>query len=860
MRLLFCFLLCSMPLIATTLCVGTPPASPQCGITFVNSALQQALDAAHPGDTIYLQAGYRYSGTYMLRVHGDLNNPITVTSSKYAWLPGPFSRLTPSDLPNLPILSTNSINVPVLAGYLDSSGNPPQGWNIVGVGFEMDTTAEFDNSLVLTGGTGYAPISGGTPWYISGPTNAPNGLTFDRIFVASRFDDSQATQTLVSLHGSNIVMKNSFLWPPYGAGIENHGVLVLTGPGPLTMANNFISGMSIPYLFGGSGPDYVGGNPANVTLSYSYMVRPYKWWANTWDSTLNSGSGAPCVLGTGSCYTTANPYPQDFLTNGSKYGCQKNEGEYKTVDGVMQEYNVHETNWMDGYCLGQWFGMTITMRQTAWPSLNLGGTGKSYWMGTLVTQGTHMSWNAPINPDYPNNTWLQAGQKVCSYSCTGTPTGSQAGPCNTGASPPIYDCRRLTSVTINSRDGSIANTGTIDHAFSPDLNTNQWVWVEDPDATLSNVVIQNSIFRNVAGGMNILAKDRYGWDSAAVAPAGRISHLQISNLLFQDTFVQPHNLFGKIYPQEAINTNADLQSGDNITIEHVTFDWTSPSYNVWFFVGEGILDSALSKIANLNIRSNIFPQALNVGSENSPAYYALQASGGFFNNWAYGQPYVSGTSAFSYNQFPNVVGSGCLTVDCSGDLSASNASSIQYAPGTYTLLPNSPLWNAGYEGTNIGVNPALLPMIQNLTVTPSAKTALLNFNLSGPIQDANNTEPCVLEVSTSETLRSYVSALPSTVPYTTISDLNPVYFKQATASSRSNPLLPSISVSGGHVQWSLGLDATVTGDDGASHYLGLAPVTQYWGRLMCYGDAQQFTFTTSSLPSGSTSGGSHGSR
>ena len=38
----------------------------------------------------------------------------------------------------------------------------------------------------------------------------------------------------------------------------------------------------------------------------------------------------------------------------------------------------------------------------------------------------------------------------------------------------------------------------------------------------------------------------------------------------------------------------------------------------------------------------------------------------------------------------------------------------------------------------------------------------------------------------------------------------------------------------------------MTGDDGAGHSLALAAGTTYYGRLMCYGDSQWFTFQTGS--------------
>jgi hypothetical protein len=117
---------------------------------------------------------------------------------------------------------------------------------------------------------------------------------------------------------------------------------------------------------------------------------------------------------------------------------------------------------------------------------------------------------------------------------------------------------------------------------------------------------------------------------------------------------------------------------------------------------------------------------------------------------------------------------------------------------------------------------------------------LLEFDLSVPIGDAGATQPCTLEVSTSRNLHSDLGT------YNVVNDLNPAFFRQPDTSARTNTALLATAVTGRHVYWAIGQNATVTGDDGVGHSLALAAGTRFYGRLMCYGDTQWFTFGTGS--------------
>ena len=119
----------------------------------------------------------------------------------------------------------------------------------------------------------------------------------------------------------------------------------------------------------------------------------------------------------------------------------------------------------------------------------------------------------------------------------------------------------------------------------------------------------------------------------------------------------------------------------------------------------------------------------------------------------------------------------------------------------------------------------------------------MTANLNGPIAALS----CVVEVTTSQNLHSGLGT------YTAVNALNPAYFKLADSSLNTNPLTPSPVQLNGFLQFPIGINATVTGDDGVSHNLALTPSTLYYGRIQCHGDTQQFTFTTASSDSAEVS-------
>ena len=748
-----------------------PQGDPPC--QYRNDQLQQAFDEVLPGDTLYLQAGYTYTGAFVFRqAEATADQPIVVTSSRVDWLPGPFTRITPGDIPNIPMLVSNVRNLPALSGQLDSAGRPPSHWHFVGVGFGVATDVQFDNSIIHTAGMG---VNG---WTIAGEKELPDGLVFDRVYVAGPLDDSLVIQNAVRLNGTNSVFKNSYIHPVYCQGIECHGLTTTTHPGPMEVTNNFLSAASIPIFSGGTTPDYAGAVQKNLVMRFNYLYRPLKWWSNP-----------------------GNPQRAYFLANGSKIPCTKNLMEFKGLDGGLMEYNVHENVWSDNYCFGQYNAFTASPRQNYWESPAAGGVwGGSLGMGTLTTNGTSFSWTG-------NPAVMSVGQNVC------------------GISRGVHDCRKIVEVDNAAKKGKVsaAFTNTV-------TNQSTWLWVTDDTPLMRDITVQHSVFRNVAQGIGVLARDK--GTAVPGSDAGRIVRMTVRDNLFENTLAALSNSPAiRIYPQEQSFTVDPTIGARDIVIEHNTFAWPNAAQNVLYFVADTV--NPIARIENLSIRSNIFPDATVQGDGN---VYALTGSNVGYNDWGVVESFASGKVELSNNYLRYVNSQKCKSAICAQNIGSGNVA--VFDPGTYSITSGTALSKAGHDGADVGADFRSLPLIQNLRFTAGGTAGLLEFDLAGPIADALNQQPCTLEISADENLYSMLG------PYAVVNDLNPRYFYQATASNRQASQLNKVVATGSHVQWPVGRAAIVTDNMGEARDLSLAPDTQYWGRLMCYGDARWFDFKT----------------
>jgi hypothetical protein len=220
--------------------------------------LQQAIDGARPGDTIYLAPGATYTGHFVLKARGaSASRPIVIrTGGPDAVAEG--TRLQPENATNLAKLRSPD-NTPVLATEPLAAG-----WRIELVEFLANRDGAGD---IITLGDG---------------SNAqkqtavvPRDLTLDRVYVHG---DARAGQKrAIALNASNVRITNSCIAGIAAVGQDSQAIAGWNGPGHYVIENNFIEAAGENILFGGADPAILELTPTDIVIRGNTISKPLAW-------------------------------------------------------------------------------------------------------------------------------------------------------------------------------------------------------------------------------------------------------------------------------------------------------------------------------------------------------------------------------------------------------------------------------------------------------------------------------------------------------------------------------------------------------------------------------------------------------
>ena len=272
----------------------------------VGANLQQALDAAQPGDTLVLEAGAAFVGPFTLpNKQGD--GWITIQSSALAQLPGEGRRVTPADAALMPKLLSPGFGEPALK-------TAPGAHHYRFVGVEISTTNIGANvyDLVRLGADDSTQRT---------LASVPHHLTLDRCYVhALTF---QSLKRGIALHSAETSITNSHISGFKVVGQEAQAIGSWNGPGPFHIVNNYLEGAGEVILFGGATPAINGLVPSDIEVRRNHLAKDLSW------------------------------YPTHPSYAGTRWAV-KNIFELKNARRVVVDGNLFENNWMDaqqGYAI-----------------------------------------------------------------------------------------------------------------------------------------------------------------------------------------------------------------------------------------------------------------------------------------------------------------------------------------------------------------------------------------------------------------------------------------------------------------------------------------------------------------------------
>jgi hypothetical protein len=279
--------------------------------------LQSALNSAHCGDVIQLQAGATFTGKFIVPAKNCDNNHwiIIRTSSPDSALPAEGQRATPcyagvASLPGRPQYSCPNPKNVMAKVQIHTQGDGP---------FELAAGANYYRfiGLEITRPAG----TPGSARLISGQGTTDH-LVVDRSWLHGLAQDE--TQDGVGLNGMTYAaVVDSYLNDFHcisrtGVCVDSHAVAGGTGDtqdGPFKIQNNFLEASGEAVMFGGGASNFT---PTDIQILDNHFWKPFQWM-----------KGSPNFVGG----PTGNPF------------IVKNHLELKNAIRVLVEANLMENSW-----------------------------------------------------------------------------------------------------------------------------------------------------------------------------------------------------------------------------------------------------------------------------------------------------------------------------------------------------------------------------------------------------------------------------------------------------------------------------------------------------------------------------------
>lgn len=224
--------------------------------------LQAALEGARPGDTIMLEAGATFRGTFRLPKKQGADFITVRSSAPDSQLPQPGQRLEPSRYASvLPKIVSGANDSPAI-----SATNGAHHFRFIAV--EFGPVPGGQGNIVQLG-TGEE----------SSPEELPHDFEFDRVWVHGHPTDGQRRG--ISLNARSVRVLNSYFSDIKRKGDESQALCGWGGDGPFEITNNYIEAAAEGVLFGGAAPR-LRIVPSNITVRGNHFNKPLNWRSEGW--------------------------------------------------------------------------------------------------------------------------------------------------------------------------------------------------------------------------------------------------------------------------------------------------------------------------------------------------------------------------------------------------------------------------------------------------------------------------------------------------------------------------------------------------------------------------------------------------
>jgi len=223
-----------------------------------NGDLQEAVNSARPGDTIYLAAGATYTGNFVLRARGGSSTQPIVLRTAGADAVAPGTRMSPENAAGLAKLRSPNSS-PALA-------TEPQarGWRLELLEFLSNKDGAGDIITLGDGSTAQKQAA-----------TVPSVLTLDRLYIHG--DEQSGQKRAIALNASDVTITNSYISGIAAVGQDSQAIGGWNGPGGYRIENNFIEAAGENILFGGADPAILELTPTDITIRRNTISKSLAW-------------------------------------------------------------------------------------------------------------------------------------------------------------------------------------------------------------------------------------------------------------------------------------------------------------------------------------------------------------------------------------------------------------------------------------------------------------------------------------------------------------------------------------------------------------------------------------------------------
>lgn len=262
------------------------------GCMFLNTQLQQAIQAATPGTTILLEQGVSYTGPYDLPEKTGDGWIIIRTSIDDHLLPAANERINPGTGPKL----AKILAKPGLSAIKTKT----RAHHYYFLGIEI-AAADFSWNVVEIG-SGEKDLD-----------DLPHDITFDRVYLHGH--KTLGSRRGIAMNGRRIAVVNSWLSDFKEVGFDSQAICAWNGK-IFKVVNNYLEGAGENIMFGGAKPSITNLLCADIEVRQNHFYKPLSWRV-----------GDPTYEGT--------------------HWTIKNLFELKNADRVWVQGNIFENNWSD---------------------------------------------------------------------------------------------------------------------------------------------------------------------------------------------------------------------------------------------------------------------------------------------------------------------------------------------------------------------------------------------------------------------------------------------------------------------------------------------------------------------------------